>query len=124
MIDINELREAIQTFGSQAINEGDLNELLDRLEAAEKGRDELRVAVCREGDRADAHQVEVLVLRARIEAMGRQEPVAWRTFDGEGGYDYRNFADNENYQFGWNVRNPKHEDWVEPLYLAPDAKGE
>ena len=36
MIDINELREAIQTFGSQAINEGDLNELLDRLEAAEK----------------------------------------------------------------------------------------
>lgn len=42
MIDINELREAIQTFGSQAINEGDLNELLDRLEAAEKERDALR----------------------------------------------------------------------------------
>ena len=35
MIDINELREAIQTFGSQAINEGDMNELLDRLEEAE-----------------------------------------------------------------------------------------
>jgi len=35
MIDINELREAIQTFGSQAINEGDLNELLDRLELTE-----------------------------------------------------------------------------------------
>ena len=35
MIDTKELREAIQTFGSQAINEGDLNELLDRLEAAE-----------------------------------------------------------------------------------------
>ncbi len=42
MIDINELREAIQTFGSQAINEDDLNELIDRLEAAEKERDELR----------------------------------------------------------------------------------
>lgn len=41
MININELREAIQTFGSQAINEGDLNELLDRLEAAEKERDAL-----------------------------------------------------------------------------------
>ena len=41
MIDINELREAIQTFGSQAINEGDLNELLDRLEAAEKERGDL-----------------------------------------------------------------------------------
>ena len=36
MSDINELREAIQTFGSQAINEDDLNEPLDRLEAAEK----------------------------------------------------------------------------------------
>ena len=35
MIDINDLREAIQTFGSQAINEGDLNELLDRLELVE-----------------------------------------------------------------------------------------
>ena len=34
-IDINELREAIQTFGSQAINEGDLNELLIRLELTE-----------------------------------------------------------------------------------------
>jgi len=62
-IDINELREAIQTFGSQAINEGDMNELLDRLEAAEKGHDELH---------------------ARIEAMEKQEPVAsvWRCDNG------------------------------------------
>ena len=44
MIDINELREAIQTFGSQAINEDDLNELLDRLEAAEQtAQDYLRI---------------------------------------------------------------------------------
>ena len=71
-IDINELREAIQTFGSQAINEGDLTELLDRLEAAEKGHDELHTAVCREGDRADAYQVEVFVLRARLEAAEKE----------------------------------------------------
>ena len=52
-------------------------ELLDRLEAAEKGHDELHTAVCREGDRADAYQVEMFVLRARIEAREKQEPVMW-----------------------------------------------
>ena len=47
-------------------------ELLDRLEAAEKGHDELHTAVCREGDRADAYQVEVFVLRARLEAAEKE----------------------------------------------------
>ena len=47
-------------------------ELLDRLEAAEKGHDELHSAVCREGDRADAYQVEVYVLRAKIEAAEKE----------------------------------------------------
>ena len=75
--------------------------LMARLEAAEKERD---------------------ALRARIEAMERRGPVAWRTFDGEGGYDYRSYADNENYQLGWNARNPNHAGWVEPLYLAPGAQ--
>ena len=61
MNDTSELREAIQTFGSQAINEDDLNEILDRLEAAEKERD---------------------ALRSKIAEMGRQEPVAeWLPLD-------------------------------------------
>jgi hypothetical protein len=49
-----------------------------------------------------------------------QEPVAWRTFDGEGGYDYRTYDDNENYRNEWDKRNPNHKGWVEPLYTHHD----
>ena len=45
-----------------------------------------------------------------------QEPVAWRTFDGEGGYDYRSYEDNESYADDWNKRNPNHAGWVDKLY--------
>lgn len=48
-----------------------------------------------------------------------QGPVAWRTFDGEGGYDYRTYEDNEDYAAEWAKRNPRHVGWVEPLYAAP-----
>jgi hypothetical protein len=50
-----------------------------------------------------------------------QEPVAWRTFDGEGGYDYRTYDMNEDYAKEWNERNPNHKGWVEPLYTNPPA---
>ena len=43
--------------------------------------------------------------------------VAWRVFDGEGGYDYVSFEDNENYADEWNKRNPNHVGWVEPLFI-------
>jgi len=49
-------------------------------------------------------------------AQTEQEPVAWRTFDGEGGYDYRAYEDNESYVDDWNKRNPKHVGWVDELY--------
>lgn len=49
----------------------------------------------------------------------QQEPVAWRTFDGEGGYDYRTYDMNENYAKEWDKQNPKHKGWVEPLYTSP-----
>lgn len=52
----------------------------------------------------------------------RQEPVAWRTFDGEGGYDYRTYDENEDYADEWDKRNPNHKGWVEPLYAAPVAQ--
>ena len=63
MIDINELREAIQTFGSQAINEGDLNELLDRLEAAEKERDDvaLQLVQSEQGKRKISEECDALL---------------------------------------------------------------
>ena len=100
-----------------AANPAAINELLDRLEAAEKERESWKGLAKQFGQEADA-------LRAKIEQMERQEPVAWRTFDGEGGYDYWSYEDNENYKLWWNARNPNHIGWVEPLYLAPGAKGE
>jgi hypothetical protein len=54
-------------------------------------------------------------------AQPEQEPVAWRTFDGEGGYDYRTYDDNENYHDEWGKRNPNHKEWVEPVYTTPPA---
>ena len=73
---------------------------------------------------ARAAYEECAQLRARIEAMEQQKPVAWRTSNGEGGYGSRSYADNENYQLGWAARNPNHVGVVELLYLAPGAKGE
>ena len=52
----------------------------------------------------------------------KDEPVAWRTFDGEGGYDYRTYENNEDYANDWDKRNPKHKGWVEPLYKTPPQR--
>ena len=83
-IDINELREAIQTFGSQAINEGDLNELLIRLEAAEMERDELRTELKEVRREIAMTHYTINTLQAKIEEMEQQEPVAsvWRCDNG------------------------------------------
>jgi len=51
-----------------------------------------------------------------------QEPVAWRTFDGEGGYEYRAYDMNEDYAEAWSQRNPNHKGWVEPLYTTPPQR--
>ena len=65
--------------------------LTDRLEAAEKSdaeslamyrkardeRDALRAAVRHEADCVEAAKAEIDALRAKIERMERQEPVAW-----------------------------------------------
>jgi hypothetical protein len=50
------------------------------------------------------------------------EPVAWRTFDGESGYDYRSYEDNEGYAADWALRNPRHVGWVESLITAASAQ--
>ena len=60
-----------------------------------------------------------LVAAKAIAELESQEPVAWRTFDGEGGYDYRSYEDNESYADDWNKRNPKHVGWVDELYTLP-----
>ena len=57
-------------------------------------------------------------------APGAQSvPVAWRIFDGEGGYDYCSFADNEALRDEFIKRNgEKYASWVEPLYLSPGTQ--
>ena len=72
-------------------------------------------------DDDDAIGVARKILRERL-AQPEQEPVAWRTFDGEGGYDYRSYDDNENYAAEWAQRNPRHVDWVEALYTTPPRR--
>ena len=57
-------------------------------------------------------------------AQQEQEPVAWRTFDGEGGYDYHSYEDNESFADDWNKRNPNHKGWVDKLYTRSQPKQE
>lgn len=58
---------------------------------------------------------EMADMRTELDALKKQEPVAWRTFDGEGGYDYRGVDGNEGYRDEFIERNPNHATWVEPL---------
>ncbi len=58
-------------------------------------------------------------LRAALAQPETAEPVAWQTFDGEGGYDYRDFYQNEAYELEWKRLNPAYADWVTPLYAHP-----
>jgi hypothetical protein len=52
-----------------------------------------------------------------------QEPVAWREFDGEGGYTYFAYQDNETWRDEYIKRNgEKYANWVEPLYTTPPAQ--
>ena len=81
-----------------AVQPASILELLDRLEAAEKERDNanaasvnialeaerlqcendaLRAALRHEADCVEAAKAEIEALRAKVEAMVRQEPVAW-----------------------------------------------
>jgi hypothetical protein len=50
------------------------------------------------------------------------EPVAWREFDGEGGYTYSDYQYNETWRDAYIKRNgEKYANWVEPLYTAAPA---
>jgi hypothetical protein len=73
MIDINELRRLMQDFklaGSpMLVQTSQMSELLDRLEAAEKERDW-------NAERLEDAIEECAALRAKIEAMEQQKPIA------------------------------------------------
>jgi len=87
------------------------------LEALEKYRHMMFVeAGCRFGEGDDA----ITALRAAL--AEQPEPVAWRTFDGEGGYSFIPYEDNEGYAAQWAQRNPRRVSWVEPLYTTPPQR--
>ena len=57
-------------------------------------------------------------LKAQLDYYRGLKPVAWRVFDGDGGYDYCGYTDNEDYRDEFIKRNPSptYKNWVEPLY--------
>jgi hypothetical protein len=69
------------------------------------------------------HTAAIDFLRKALDADSMAsfpEPVAWRTFDGEGGYEFRDYDDNEEYQQRFIERNgEQYASWCEPLYTAP-----
>ena len=89
----------------------------------DNGEGEIGSRVCCEVLSYKAHDENCKVIKAITaiqEALAQeQEPVAWRTFDGEGGYDYRSYEDNESYADDWSKRNPNHVEWVDKLYTHP-----
>jgi hypothetical protein len=49
----------------------------------------------------------------------QQEPVAWRTFDGDNGYNYIDYENNKDYCYWLEELHSKHKGWGEPLYTIP-----
>ena len=128
-----EMIERLEEAESDATEQARLNgmgasreaALMAKLEAAEmsdaesvamyrKARDErdaLRAAVRHEADCMEAAMAEIKSLRAKIEAMEKQEPVAWGATD-ETGTVIEALGMNQSRRFDTK------------LYLAPGAKGE
>jgi hypothetical protein len=93
-----------------------MNDITDKLAEALR-----RAEACMTNDGVGKQAREALRL---YEQEKPAKPVAWRTFDGEGGYEYRSYADNEDYASEWAKLNPKHVGWVESLFAAPVAQAE
>jgi len=75
-----------------------------------------------EFDTSAEKMYEAIAAIKKALAQPAQEPVAWRTFDGEGGYDYCCYEDNESYADDWSKRNPNHKGWVDKLYTHPPQR--
>ncbi len=129
-----ELMEQCRLLGMSAEREA---KHLAQIDALERERSELKTARMAyasefDGDVGSIHEnirkfkVEHDALRAELDALKawkeeveKQEPLAWRTFDGEGGYDYRGVDGNEDYRDEFIERNPGHANWVDALYTRP-----
>ena len=102
----------------QAVHKNKANELRQAIAEAEKQEQKGNQLSCY------CPNCEILGRElARIEKQEQGEPVAWRTFDGEGGYDYRSYEDNETYRDEYIASNgQKYSRWVEPLYTTPQQR--
>ena len=142
MINTKELRSAVESAGLNAISRDEVLELIDRLEAAEKDRDDMRALVVMRFDHDylpqftqghDLHEVTEPVtaehcrwfvaeierlradcdaLRAKIQRMERQEPVVYQRL-------YRDGSGTEDI-----TDLPDVFERQRPLYALPNAKGE
>ena len=126
------------TMGAEAVETA--IEMIERLEAAEKERDdvaqqlvqseqgkrniseecdELRAAVRHEADCVDAAKAEIEAMRAKVERMEQQEPSHWGCTvlqsDGRWKEEVSREAPPEGY---FSIRD------IFPLYALPCAKGE
>ena len=99
MIDTRDLRDKVMEFGTCVICSEELIELINRIEAAEKERDELR---------------------AKIGEMERQEPVAWLH---ESRRDSDVVTDAVKHVWGKTAVGSMAAYSI-PLYALPGAKGE
>jgi len=92
--------------------------MTDLEKAARQALDALKKADKISGYVNNNNKTAIKALEAALNQQ-QAEPVAWRIFDGEGGYDYRTYDDNEDFVADWRRRNPRHENWLEPLYTTP-----
>ena len=100
-----------------AANPAAISELLDRLEAAEKDAAHQKALAASALRVAEGWERKCGELRAKIEAMERQEPVFWWRQCSDGTYEgpiHNNSIERVRKQSGaWS-----------PLYALPGAKGE
>lgn len=116
-IGLNEERSDDMEFIAEA-NPLAIEELLDRLETAEKERDALRAALQHEADCMEAAKAEIDALRAKVAEMEQQEPVAWL-------HESRRDSDvvTSAVKHVWQRARPMSlASYSIPLYLAPGAK--
>ena len=122
MIDINELRR-LTVDCYWPTSPVSINEILDRLEAAEKERDALRLAVRHEADCVDAAKAEIEALHAKIEEMEKQEPARLVT---PTAYRWR-YRGAVKWQYGELTEEvarlaKEHNHEVQALYALPGAQ--
>ena len=111
-IRLSDLRAALETLAAPAAPQEQITRMAAF--AAELKADPVRAQAFFQSAGIIDEQGE---LTAEYGGAKQAEPVAWRIFDGEGGYDYSDDAPSEE-QIKWSARwSRRHE----PLYLHPPA---